>query len=132
MNIKQTVKVIVVSAILIALGLVFTPQQNAAALDSCGGVTTTIIHCDQTGGDAPQDSGAWGVLLLAINVLTAGVAITAVGGIIYGAILYTSAGGSPEQVKKAIGIITNVVIGIVAYALMYSGLNFLIPGGIFN
>jgi hypothetical protein len=78
-----------------------------------------------------SNSGVWGVLLIAINILTAGVGVAAIGGIIYGSILYTSAGGSPEQVKKAMGIITNVVIGVVAYALMFSGLNFIIPGGLF-
>lgn len=101
--------------------------------------TKTYKHdygfCD-TNGTAPiknvSDNGVWGVLLLVINILTGGIAIAAVGGIVYGSILYTTAGGSPEQVKKAMGIITNVVIGVVAYALMFSGLNFLIPGGIFN
>ena len=79
-----------------------------------------------------SSTGLWGVLLLAINILTAGIGITAIGGVVYGSILYTSAGGSQEQVKKAMGIITNVVIGVIAYALMYSALNFLIPGGLFN
>jgi hypothetical protein len=71
-------------------------------------------------------------LILVINILTAGVGIAAIGGIVYGAVLYTTAGGSQEQVKKAISIITNVVIGIVAYALMWALLNFLIPGGVFK
>lgn len=53
-------------------------------------------------------------------------------GIVYGSILYTSAGGNAEQTKKAMGIITNVVIGIIAYGLMYVGLNFLVPGGVFG
>jgi len=79
-----------------------------------------------------SSNGVWGLLLLVINILTAGVGLAAVGGIIYGSILYTSAGGSQEQVKKAMGIITNVVIGIIAYALMFAFLNFLIPGGLFN
>ena len=78
-----------------------------------------------------ENTGVWSILLTAINIITAGVGIAAVGGIIYGSILYTSAGGSQEQVKKAMGIITNVVIGVVAYALMFSGLNFIIPGGLF-
>ncbi|MNH46494.1 hypothetical protein D3C72_2301490 [compost metagenome] len=64
--------------------------------------------------------------------MTAGVGILAVGGIVYGSILYTSAGGSSEQTKKAMGIITNVVIGLIAYALMYAITNFLIPGGLFS
>jgi len=76
-------------------------------------------------------TGVWGVLLLAINILTALIGLAAVAGVVYGSVLYTSAGGNQEQVKKAMGIITNVVIGVIAYALMYSVSNFLIPGGIF-
>lgn len=74
----------------------------------------------------------WQLLMLTLKVLTAGIGIAAVGGIVYGALLYTTAEDKPEQTKKAIGIITNVVIGLVFYGLMYILLNFLIPGGIFT
>lgn len=91
--------------------------------------------CDLAGTlprDDVQGTGIWGILELALNILTAGIGIAAVGGVVYGAILYTSAGGNTEQVKKAYGIFANVAIGIIAYALMYAGLNFLIPGGLFG
>lgn len=106
----------------------------AALAAECGGVQTSIISCNEKGGgDASvEQTGLWGILKLVINILTAGVGILAVGGIVYGSILYTSAGGSSEQTKKAMGIITNVVIGLVAYALMYAITNFLIPGGLFS
>jgi hypothetical protein len=80
---------------------------------------------------AIEASGVWGILLLVINIMTVGVGILAVAGIVYGSILYTSAGGSPDQVKKARTVIVNVVIGILAYLLMFSVLNFIIPGGVF-
>ena len=102
---------------------------NAA---SCGDVNTAIIECTPTGQGGVQGTALWSVLIIVINILTGLVAVAALGGIVYGSILYISAGGSSEQVKKAMGIITNVVIGILAYALMYVGLNFLIPGGVFN
>lgn len=132
MKIKQTLKTLLVGASLLIGGLAVTAPTTFA--ETCGGVQTAIISCSQPGGKGStvQNTGVWGILLLTINILTAGVGIAAVGGIVYGAILYTSAGGSPEQVKKAMGIITNVVIGVVAYAFMYALLNFLIPGGIFN
>jgi len=132
MKIKQTIKTLVVGALLLIGTLAVLPVANTFA--DCGGVQTAIINCEQTGGDnAPiEETGVWGVLLLAINILTGLIALAAVAGIVYAAILYTSAGGSVEQTKKAMGIITNVVIGVVAYALMYAGLNFLIPGGIFT
>jgi hypothetical protein len=133
MKIKQTIKTLVISALLFVSSFALVAPTNTFA-ESCGGVKTAIIHCDQTGGKnaTVENTGAWGILLLAINILTAGVGIAAIGGIVYGAILYTSAGGSQEQVKKAMTVITNVVIGVIAYALMFSGLNFLIPGGLFN
>lgn len=139
MKLKQTVKVFVAAVVVIAGLVFFTPTAQVSAADCdpatqncCGGVETGLIKCDQTGAGGIEDTGVWGILLLAINILTAGIGIAAVGGIVYGAILYTSAGGSQEQTKKAMGIITNVVIGVIAYALMYAGLNFLIPGGIFR
>lgn len=100
----------------------------------CGGVQTSIIQCTQPGGnDAdPKDSGVWGVLLLVLNIMTGGVGILAVGGVVYGAIMYTTSSDSAEQTKQAKDIIRNVVIGLIAYAAMYLGLNFLIPGGIFT
>lgn len=97
----------------------------------CAGVKTSIIS-----GNLCKDEGEGGVIFTllkgVLQILTAGIGIAAVGGIAYGALLYTTAENKPEQTKRAISIITNVVIGIVAYALMYVLLNFLIPGGIFN
>lgn len=183
MNIKQTLKTLVVACmIFVGAFAVIAPTQIASATDCppggntcCGGVATSIITCKQTGvcangahayeGTKPADgnqdakaqyfkdhghdygvcdsigtapvtgvdsSGIWGILLLVINILTAGIGIVAVAGIVYASILYTSAGGSAEQTKKAMTIIADIVIGVLAYALMYAVLNFLVPGGLFN
>lgn len=99
----------------------------------CGGVNTSIIDCpDQDGSGGLGKNGVWGVLLLILNILTAGIGVAAVGGIVYGSILYTSSGGSMDQIKRAKDIIRNTVIGILAYALMFAFLNYLIPGGLFK
>ncbi|MDB5161999.1 MAG: hypothetical protein JWM52_507 [Candidatus Saccharibacteria bacterium] len=142
MNIKQKLKHIIVGTVLaigVAVFTSFVPAPPTSAVDCvqsaqqncCGGVETGVISCTQDGTGGVQGTGAWGILLLAINILTAGVGIATLGGIIYASILYTSSGGSPEQTKKAMTIITNIVIGVVAYAGMYALLNFLIPGGLF-
>lgn len=116
--------------LLIGLAVVTTPLTASA---DCGGVKTSIINCPQAGGTKDiHDTGLWGILVLAVNILTAGVGVLALAGLVYGAILYTSAGGSAEQVKKAMDIFRNVVIGVVAFAGMWVLLNFLIPGGAFN
>ncbi len=127
MKVKQKI------ATLIILAVSFCAVVTPAALADCGGVKTAILQCDQTGkGTSAKDSGIWGILLIGLNILTGGIGIAAVGGIVYGAILYTSAGDRADQVKKAVSVITNVVIGLAAYGLMYILLNFLIPGGIFS
>jgi hypothetical protein len=101
---------------------------------SCG-VDTSIISCPDDTDNASDDTSKtaiWGLLTLVIQILTGGIGVLAIAGIVYGSILYTTAAGSAEQVKKAIEVFRNVVIGIVAYALMFGFLNFLIPGGVFG
>lgn len=100
----------------------------------CGNVETSIISCDQNEENPEniEDTGLWGILILTINILTAGVGILAVAGFLYGGYLYITSGGSPEQVKKARVVFTNVVIGVVAFGGMFALLNFIIPGGVFN
>jgi hypothetical protein len=99
----------------------------------CGGAETSIITCNQTDqSTGTTDNGVWALLLMAMNILTAGVGILAVGGIAYGAALYASSADKPEQAKQGMTFIKNVVTGLVAYGLMFILLNFLIPGGIFK
>ena len=92
-------------------------------------------YCDLDGTVRPNtdisSTGLWGVLLLVINILTGAVGIAAVGGVVYGSILYASSGGNAEQTKKGMETIRNTIIGMVLYALMYAFLNFIIPGGLF-
>ena len=104
---------------------VLLPQPASA---SCGKIETALIHCD-TGG---SNNGIWAILLIVINLLTAGIGIVAVGGIVYAAILYTSARDDAGHTSKAKGLITNVVIGIVGFGLLYSFLQYIIPGGFMN
>ncbi len=101
---------------------------------NCAGVDTAIIKCSEKGGEgtALDQNGVWVLLLLLIKIMTAGVGLLAVGGLAYGALLWTTAGGSAAQITKSKEIIFNVVIGIVAFALMYAFLQYLIPGGVFN
>lgn len=129
MNIKQ--KIITLALVLVS-GLTVSSLYAPTVAADCGGVKTAIISCEQNGDGTAKDSGVWGILLLALNIMTAGVGIVAVGGIVYGAILHSSSQEDAGQIKQAKDIIKNVVIGLVAYGGMYLLLNFLIPGGIFT
>ncbi len=140
MKIKQTIRN-VMAGLFLVFGLTFfaMPAVTYATCDTnpdtpcCNGVDTSIdFGCarEEDGGEL-KESGLWSILLLAVNILVTGVGVAALAGLVYGSILYTSSGGNQEQVKKAIGIFTNVVIGVVSFAGMWALLNFLIPGGVF-
>lgn len=105
---------------------------NSTGDKTCGGVGTSVISCDQDASKNLENNGIYGILLIVINILSAGIGIAAVGGVVYAAVLYSSAGANADNVKKAKGMFVNIGIGIVAYILMYSFLNYLIPGGLFN
>lgn len=146
-TVKQTIRNLVVGVFLV-FGVAFAAlPMTARAADCvetsttqcCGNVPTSIIGCDQNNKDKDgdgkvdaQETGIWALLMMGVNILTAGIGVVALAGIVYGAVLYTSAGGSTEQIKKAYTVFTNVGIGIVAFAGMWALLNFLIPGGAFN
>lgn len=135
MNIKQTIRNIVVSGVLllslsVGASAIVAPTTQAA---KCGGVDTALLDCGgEKEADNLEDTGLWNILLIVVNFLVAGVGVLATGGIVYGAVLYASSGGNPDQVKKARKVFTDVVIGVIAFAGMYIILNFLVPGGVFN
>lgn len=135
MKIKQTL-FILLCTLASGLAAVTASQWPVAAQTKCGQVNTAIISgpvCDSKG-DAknPQDNAIWKLLVMVIGIMTAGVGILAVGGIVYASILYTTARDTPDQAEKARKLIWNIVIGLIMYGTMYLLLNFLVPGGIFS
>lgn len=66
-----------------------------------------------------------------INLLAAlvGVAVTLM--IIVGGIQYGSSGGDPQAVANAKQKIKNAIIALLAFAFMWSFLQWIVPGGIF-
>ena len=128
-------KFLFTSVVAIVFLNIFFPSLTFAQA-RCGGVDTAIIDCTGTaregGNQAIGDSAIWWILLMVINILTGLVAVAAVGGIVYGAIMYASAQDNSSQVQEAIGIIRNVIIGIVLYVAMFALLQYLIPGGVFS
>lgn len=67
-----------------------------------------------------------------INLLAATFGAVAVISIIIGGINYTTSEGDPQKAGKAKSRITNTLIAVVAFLFLYSFLQFLVPGGIFN
>lgn len=129
MKIKQ-----ILIMITLAIGLTLFCTNSTVLAADCGTYKTSILPCSEVKVEEKvpiENTPLFKNLLLFINVLTGGIGVFAVGGVVYGAILYMTAGSSAEQTKKAIIAIRNVVIGIIAYGLAWSFLNFIIPGGLF-
>ncbi len=121
-TLKASVGAIFVAVV--ASALLHTRDALAA---TCGGVTTFFEWgCTSSGEQITP------VLVQILNWLAVGVTIAVIGGIIYGAIMYTTSGGNSEQSKKAMGIIYNAFIALALYFAMWALLNWLVPGGIFN
>jgi hypothetical protein len=132
-KIKKHIKNIVSTSV---IGLAIVGAGTFALAPVAGAVDCAILPqgiCDSATKPATKDvkdNAIFDLLKLVLKFMTAGVGIAAVGGIVYAAVLYTSAGDAMDQVKKSKTIITDVVIGLVAYALMFLLLNWLIPGGV--
>lgn len=88
--------------------------------------------CGSAGEGDLESSGVWKLLLLGLNILTAGVGVVAVGAIAYAGFLYTTAQSNAEQTKKALEMIRNTAIGLLLFAFMFAIINFLVPGGVFG
>jgi hypothetical protein len=95
--------------------------------NECQGVATAFdFECSS------DENPIVSALLLILNVMAAGVGIAVIGGIIYGSILYATSGGAPERSKQGTSIITNAVIALIVFFLMWAAVNFLLPGGLLN
>ena len=95
--------------------------------NSCGGVNTSIINCDN---DSSNGGGIFGILLIILNVLTFGIGIAGTLGIVIAGVMYLTARDNEAQVVKAKNMLLNVVIGLAAYALLWAFLQWIIPGGV--
>ena len=114
---------------IVAVSLVTPVASNVSALE-CGALPIDLCtDVDKEAGTIGETS-IWRLLRFIITVLTAGAGILAVCGIIYGAVMYASAGGNQDQVKKARTILRDVVIGVVLFASMLALLQWLVPGGV--
>lgn len=99
----------------------------------CGTAQTSIdFNCKSTKGSAPGANTVTNLLLTIIDFMAVGVGLAVVGGIVFGALRYSSANGNAAQAQQGITFIVNSVIGLVLFILMYAIINFLVPGGLFT
>lgn len=68
----------------------------------------------------------------AIDLLSALVGVIVVVAVITGAIEFSTAGGDPQRAASGRRHITNALLALLAFALLYVFLEFLVPGGSLN
>lgn len=113
-------------------------KDNAAANaeHKCSGIPTFFeFGCDAAGSNKEKsgnESPISQILFTILSWLTGLVTLAAIGGIIYGGILYSSAGGNASQTQKGISFVLNAVIGLLLWIGTYAIINFIVPGGLFR
>lgn len=127
-----------VAASILASGL--APQVFAAPSAGGGGGGGVEQTCQVKGdcaetafkfGDCKQtDTSLECLFTEIITFLSIGVGIAVVAGIAIGGIQYSTSQGNPAGAQKGITTITNSIIGLVLYLLMFALLQFLVPGGV--
>ena len=127
----KMIAVIVVFVCCFSFLTVFSSETVFAGCPS-GQVETSILGgstgCVDVG---TKGEGIYGILGTVIKVLTYLIGVLGTVGLVISGIQYMTAGGNESQVIKAKNRIFNIVIGLVAYGLMATFLNFIIPGGVF-
>lgn len=94
-----------------------------------GSVDTNFFGAIQDDG---KGCGTFMVLNFIIDTLTFGIALAAIIGVAFSGITYLRSKDNEQQATKAKRRIYEIVIGLVAYSVLYAILNFLLPGGKFN
>lgn len=120
----------VVSAV---AGGMMVPAVNVVAANSAEvmAVKTNIIG----GGEVDTDGGSgkeaiMHILKLVVSILIYGLGVAAVLGVVICGILYMTARDNETQVTMAKKRLFDVVIGLIAWAVMFAVLNWLLPGGV--
>lgn len=83
--------------------------------------------CDDSSGN-----GVFEILNLVLNIMTAGIGILATIGLIVVGIQWMTAKDKEDQIVKAKSRLTNIVLGIVVWGVLWLFLSWLIPGGVIN
>lgn len=133
---------VVTTPVMVTMGDAFAAPTNMDVNDGGGGGYTGTPTAESTnspnapgGGGAttsilPSDWGVSDILKLILNIVVYGLGAAAVLGVIIAGIMYMTARDNEAQVAKAKTRLFEVVIGLVAWAVMFAVLNWLIPGGL--
>lgn len=95
-------------------------------VNTMGAQAAILTGC--AGAENGSGEGIKCVIRLVVDILSVLVGIVGVIGIVVVGIQYMTAGGNEEQTRKAKRRLFEIVIGLVAYAVVYALLAWLLPG----
>lgn len=78
----------------------------------------------------PDNWGIDEILKLVLNIVVYGLGAAAVLGVVIAGILYMTARDNEQQVATAKRRLYEIVVGLIAWAVMYAVLQWLLPGGL--
>ena len=124
---KKTIISIIISilAIILVPATAFAESCTQEELDN--GCVNTIIIGNGCSCDKGNGSGIADVLYFVVDIMTIGIGILGLIGILIVGTQYLTAGGKEEQVKKAKHRMFEIIIGLVAYVILYAAFRWLIP-----
>lgn len=110
-----------ITAIILAFSVVATPVFAADKAKDSGVETAILTTCGQ------DSDGVGCILRLVVDIMSIGIGILGVIGITIVGIQYLTAGGDEGKVKKSKQRMFEIVIGLVAYVVIYAALRWLLP-----
>ena len=116
---------IAITTFVLSLASFNLPAMATSGLETFGVEAAILTGCANE--EKSPGGGISCILNLVVDILTIGVGILGVIGITVVGIQYLTAGGSEEKTRKAKRRLFEIVIGLVAYVLIYAALKWLLP-----
>ena len=118
---RKTIALCAVMAV-IGIGLIVANPAFAEESNNCTNVLSSS-WCNKGSGEGVKD-----VIMLVVNIMTAGLFVAATVGFVWCGSLIITARDDPAQVAKARKRMIEIVIGLVVWILSAVAINLLIPG----
>lgn len=114
-----------ITVLMLAVGMIGVINLLTAQMvfADCVGVPTGTVNCE-------SNNGVTALLGIVLNVITFGVGVAGTIGFVLAGYQYMTATDSPAKVVQAKERMMYIVIGLVMYAVLWTFLQFLMPGNL--
>lgn len=128
-------KKIILTMLAMVMAVAVSVAPKLAYADSqCGDgqVQTSVLGENGCVDVGTEGQGIFYILNLVLTIMTYGVGVLATAGFVIAGYTYLTAKDDASKIQKAKDRILQIVIGLVIYAVLWSVLQFILPGGLFG